>query len=83
MYPGAFIAQNADKGAFDVHVDIFKGDIVFKIPGFDTPEDIGQFLSDGFGGSFGNDPLFGKHGHMSDAAHDVMLVKPLIERDRL
>ena len=64
-----------------MHVDIFHGNIVLKIPGFDAFANVVQFRTDGQCCRFRDDPLFCEHGHMGLAAHDVMPVQPLVKRN--
>ena len=78
----AFIAEQADEFSFDVHVDVFEGNVEFDFSLFDHFLDIIELGDDVFGGFFRDNSGCAEHGCMSFAAHDIMLIEPFVKRDR-
>ena len=75
----AFVAEKTDQFRFDVHVDVFEGDIVFDFSLFDHFLHIVEFGDDLFGGFPGDDPGGAQHCRMRFAAHDVVFIQPFVE----
>ena len=78
----AFIAEQPDEFRFDVHVNVFEGNVEFDFSLFDHFPDFIEPGDDVFGGFFRDNTGCAEHGCMSFAAHYVMLIEPFVKRDR-
>ena len=78
---GTLCSENTDQGTLNVHVDIFKGDVIFEIPCIDSVADFQQFAADCFSSFLRNDSGMCQHFDVRSAAVDVMFVKSFVKRD--
>ena len=79
MQTAACLTDRVRQTLLDIHMDIFKIHREIKAARVNLLQDILQPLDDCLFILIRDDPAFGEHRRMGDAAGDILMVHPLIE----
>ena len=77
----AHLADAGGEAALDAHVDILVLHGEYDLAGGNVRPDQFQTGNDLVPLSFGDDALLSQHGHMGDAAVDILVVHPLVKKN--
>ena len=77
----AHITDPLNQAALDTHVDVLVIHVEYDLAGGDVLADVLQARHDGLCFLFGHDALLAQHGHMGDAAVDILVIHALVEEN--